>query len=125
MSNQITLSEWYFEKDSCDVNGIEEALAEPVCKWCESTETILRRHLAANPTQKSAAQACGSRFIMDGLCGACLFLLVISRDNPLPEQCVVFVGTEGWIMRKKADLMAQFQEQLAKPGACGVMVEEN
>jgi hypothetical protein len=119
---------WYFEKKSYDeraADRIEEALLEPVYQWVESTERILRRHLAAHPTQKSAAQAEGSRFVFDGLTAACLYLLIISRTNPNPEQCVIFVGSEEWLMRKSSELMAQFQKQIAKPGAQGVVIEQH
>jgi hypothetical protein len=129
MPTHIAISDWYFEKKSYaeqrDVDRIEEALTEPVYKWLEATEKILRRHLSANPTQKSAAQAYGSRLVMDGLSAACLFFLIISRDNPNPEQCIIFVGSEEWIMRKSADLMAQLQAQLSKPGTQGVVLEQN
>jgi hypothetical protein len=121
-------SDWYFEKkyyDERDIGALEEALAEHVLEWRESAEKILRRYLAANPTQKSAVQATGSRFVMDGELGVCLYLLVVTRDLPHPAQCAIFVGSEEWIMRQRARFMAQLQAKLAKPGIQGVMVEKN
>jgi hypothetical protein len=133
-------TEWFFDPlyDEQSVDLIQGALNERISEWIDSTYEKLREHMIKHPTQKCAASFESSQ-TEAVICGGPVSFLtgLICDDVPwhkptkLPDpwelvfRCVVYVGPQKSIIKKRREIMDQLADHFNQSGVEGCIVEKD
>ena len=121
-ANDLIFDPFYSLKTRARLDG---CLSVPFVEWVIATYPKLAEHLAMQLDQKStvAVHVARTGLKVKGCHVWCMFLLIVGPEAPW--QCVLFIGGEGWIQARKADVQAQLNEQLRAPGIRATIVASN
>jgi hypothetical protein len=122
-------TEWSFDPiyDEPSMDLIQRGLNKRISGRIDINYAKMRKHLAKHPSQKCAASMEETKTEAI-VCGQNVwFLSTLACEGGLSGdfRCVVYVGPEGPVRKRRNEIRARLAKHLKHPGTKGFMIEED